>query len=394
LHRRALLRRTEPVDGRTAAFARRIVGEAGIRRTVRVRRGPVPVPVTWGTLRPVILLPESAAAWDDARLKPVLRHEIAHVARLDALGRMVAQAACGVLWFHPLAWHGARRLAAEQEHAADDAVLRAGAEPAEYAQALLRMARDARGGLRPAGAIPAAHPSRLEGRLLAILDPERRAAPPRRGSAALASLAVALVLAPVAAATPGAEPVAGSAAVQPDSGRIRAEWRVDGTRMEAIIRGDVRISEEPERIRVPAGGLLTVEEVAVPGARRLAVHPGPGGAPAVAWTVGGQPAPLDAEARAWLRPWLRHVAAELRFAAARDTLDRERQALRAAPRPASVPEAERRRVLAQVDAVARRRRALSEMPPGTPEQGVARDLLRLQLTREEMRLLASIGMAP
>ncbi|HEX2206201.1 MAG TPA: hypothetical protein VHG93_00850, partial [Longimicrobium sp.] len=97
---------------------------------------------------------------------------------------------------------------------------------------------------------------------------------------------------------------------------------------------------------------------------------------------------------AWLRPLLRHVAAELRFVGARDALDRERAALRAAPRPANVSEAGRRRALARVDAIALERRALNQARPGTPEQGVARDMRRLELAREEMRLLASIGMAP
>jgi len=99
------------------------------------------MPLTWGILRPVVLLPEGAREWPPARLRSVLLHELVHVERLDLLAQAIAQAACCLYWFHPLAWMAARQLRKERERACDDLVLSAGARPVTYADQLLEIAR-------------------------------------------------------------------------------------------------------------------------------------------------------------------------------------------------------------------------------------------------------------
>ncbi len=132
-------------------------------------------PLTWGWIRPVILLPREAEAWPAERRNAVLRHELAHVARADYLAQLIATLACALYWFLPLTWLAAWRLRRESEHACDDLVLASGTAASDYATSLLEVARRSRA-MRIAGnvAVGMARPSLLEGRLIAVLD-ERRA---------------------------------------------------------------------------------------------------------------------------------------------------------------------------------------------------------------------------
>jgi len=189
---------------------------SGVRRSVRLARSnEVGMPITWGAVHPVVLLPTDCDAWSPDRRRVVLLHELAHVARLDYATQLGASIACALYWFHPLAWLAARRLRNDSERACDDRVLQTGTPAADYAAHLLNVARGARAlRLTAAFAIGMARRSALEGRMLAVLDDTQvRGSLSRRAcSAALAVLAVALIplagVRPVAAAeTPaGREP--------------------------------------------------------------------------------------------------------------------------------------------------------------------------------------------
>jgi beta-lactamase regulating signal transducer with metallopeptidase domain len=102
---------------------------------------PALVPMTWGWRRPVVLLPVGATTWTLERLRVVLLHETAHIARGDWGCQMFAHAVCAVYWFHPLVWIAAARLRAESEAACDDRVLGAGVMPSDYAGHLLDVVR-------------------------------------------------------------------------------------------------------------------------------------------------------------------------------------------------------------------------------------------------------------
>ena len=130
------------------------------------------VPATAGVIRPVILLPEEATAWEPERLRMVIAHESAHIKRGDWLWQSVAQVACAVSWFNPLAWFAARRLRAESEYACDDFVVRSGIVATDYAQELLQIARGAHNSL--AGAVSMARSPAVEDRLRAIVDGRRK----------------------------------------------------------------------------------------------------------------------------------------------------------------------------------------------------------------------------
>ncbi|MBC7788818.1 MAG: M56 family metallopeptidase [Anaerolineae bacterium] len=176
----------------------------GVTRAVRLGMSEnAGGPVTWGWLHPVILFPTAAAAWPAEQKRAALMHEMAHVARYDYLTQLLASIACGVYWFHPLAWNAARRLRSESELACDDRVLAGGTAPTDYATQLLGVARQARE-LRLGGfvAVSMARPSHLEGRLLAVLDSGRPRGAPSSRMRLAATTGFAMILIPFAGLRP------------------------------------------------------------------------------------------------------------------------------------------------------------------------------------------------
>jgi len=200
-------RSSRPVeDGRWLTLARRLTREYGIERpVVLLENGQTDVPVTWGIVYPVILLPAAADEWDEEQRIAVLTHELAHVKRFDALSQLLAQVALALLWFHPLVWMAVRRMRLEREHACDDFVLVGGARASRYADDLLGLARRLTRPTAPAAAALAmARRSELEGRLLAILDPGMKRTAVRRARVGLLTVAVIALAAPLAAFRPAA----------------------------------------------------------------------------------------------------------------------------------------------------------------------------------------------
>ena len=175
--------------------------EAGVSRHLRLLSSSVvSTPLTWGSRAPVILLPEDALDWPEAHRRIVLRHELAHVARGDALSQLGTGFVCALYWFHPLVWIAERRLRAECERACDDRVVSLGTPAAEYAAHLLEVARSARSFGAPGFlSVAMARPSQLEGRLLAVLNESGRRAFPARGARVTALLLTLFILMTVSA---------------------------------------------------------------------------------------------------------------------------------------------------------------------------------------------------
>ncbi len=80
----------------------------------------IKMPLTLGIFPSKIYLPPSWRTWSPSFRDSVVRHEFAHIARLDGLLEL-AQTLCGALYFfHPLVWVLNRRLRAYREMACDD----------------------------------------------------------------------------------------------------------------------------------------------------------------------------------------------------------------------------------------------------------------------------------
>ena len=172
-HLRHLARRASPLpSGPCRQILDRIAHEYGIQRSITLLQSAHPTMlVTWGVIRPRILLPAAASEWSTERIDIVLRHELAHVTRGDWPILIAANVLRAMHWFNPVVWIGHTRLRQESEQACDDVVLESGITPADYASHLLAVARETirrRHVWSAAAAI--AHPSTLEGRVRAMLN--------------------------------------------------------------------------------------------------------------------------------------------------------------------------------------------------------------------------------
>jgi len=168
--------------GRWREIADAVARQHGLRRTVTLLQSEHPsLLVTWGIVRPRIILPATANEWGDERIRVVIAHELAHIVRGDWLTQMMAELLRVAYWFNPLAWMACSRLRLESEQACDDVVLNAGVESPAYATHLLELARAVRNHRRrlaPGYPAPAmARPCSLERRITAMLKIGRNRRP-------------------------------------------------------------------------------------------------------------------------------------------------------------------------------------------------------------------------
>jgi TonB family protein len=212
--RQIVLRATPVTDGPWSRGARQLSAVSGLRRPITLLQTDTPdVLATWGLIRPRILLPAHAHEWSEARIHAVLGHEMAHIQRHDWLVQVAAEGLRAIYWFNPLFWLACRRLRRESEQACDDAVLRLGVSPRDYAVHLLEVARSCRSSSLPVAAVmPMARPSTLERRIAAMLNPVLgRQALSRRAAFITATglLALALPTAAFRLAQAGPSPLSG-----------------------------------------------------------------------------------------------------------------------------------------------------------------------------------------
>ena len=122
-----------------------------LRRTIAIRQsGRISSPLTFGILRPVILMPKKTDWTDETALRYVLEHEFVHIQRFDVLSKLLLIAAVCVHWFNPLVWVMYVLANRDLELSCDETVLRrfGGDVRAAYARVLIRM-EAARGGFAP-----------------------------------------------------------------------------------------------------------------------------------------------------------------------------------------------------------------------------------------------------
>lgn len=181
-----------------AARSRAALNQPGVRISAEIR-----APLTWGLFQPLILLPSCAANWTPDSLRSILAHEREHIRRFDSLSHWLAELVCVAWWFHPCAWLARDRAAHERECACDDAVLRSGVRPSDYAVELLNLVSTLPTKGEPLMALSVL--SNFEKRIKKILIAQinrRPAAPRAHAVVALTAFAVIIPLAILHAQSP------------------------------------------------------------------------------------------------------------------------------------------------------------------------------------------------
>ena len=128
---RAAVRQSSPLD-------------VGISRaSFDVRSAPgLLEPGVVGIWRPILLLPAGIESrLTPAHLEAIVAHELCHVRRRDNLTSAVHMVVESAFWFHPVVWWIGARLIEERERACDEAVLRGGAQPRDYAEGIVRVCK-------------------------------------------------------------------------------------------------------------------------------------------------------------------------------------------------------------------------------------------------------------
>lgn len=135
-----MLRRrlVEPVKGALADETARLCAQLGVTRRVRVLRSALAqTPLTFGWLRPVVLLPASALTMlTPAQVQAILAHELAHVCRNDFLVNVFQTVVETLLFYHPVVWWVSHRMRTEREYCCDDLAAAATGSQLDYARAL------------------------------------------------------------------------------------------------------------------------------------------------------------------------------------------------------------------------------------------------------------------
>lgn len=157
-------------------------------------------PVSWGLMRPVILLNNAAVAAPE-QAEAIIAHELAHVVHFDWAKLILARVATATFWFNPLAWVLAREAHQLREEAADDAVLGANIAGPDYAELLIGVARhQCRGTLLGAHGV-APSKSSLGRRVRRVLDQSPARGPSGRSWVAGFATGMLSMAVPLAAVT-------------------------------------------------------------------------------------------------------------------------------------------------------------------------------------------------
>ena len=123
-------------------YVQRWLSEHRITRPLEVRSSDlISSPLTYGILRPVILLPKKFDRSDETALQYVLAHEYIHIRRFDAITKILFASTLCIHWFNPLVWVMYVLANRDVELSCDGCVLRmlGEKEKSAYARALIRM---------------------------------------------------------------------------------------------------------------------------------------------------------------------------------------------------------------------------------------------------------------
>ena len=189
------------VDGHWLTALARAQRRMGFKHgTALLTSNALESPISWGLMRPVILLNARAVEASD-EAEAIIAHELAHVARMDWVKLLLARVATALFWFNPLVWLLAREAHQLREETADDAVLAADIPDTDYAQLLVGVARHECPGLFLGAHGVAPSRSSLARRVARVLDGKSVRGPVAGSFAIGVFVGAVMIAAPLAALT-------------------------------------------------------------------------------------------------------------------------------------------------------------------------------------------------
>ena len=136
------------LQARFERYKRRWIGSADVGLRIS---DAVASPAVLGIFRQVVLIPRHLIPQLSApELEQILKHEIAHVQRKDALGILVQRLVEVLLWCNPGIWWLSRQLSLTREMACDEYAAHSGPNARDYAICLTRLTKMI-GRVRPIG---------------------------------------------------------------------------------------------------------------------------------------------------------------------------------------------------------------------------------------------------
>lgn len=127
-------------------------------------------PMSFGLLKPVVILPSVAKNWNKSTLEDVLLHELSHIKRMDWPTMLFCHLLSSLFWINPLLWFAKQRVNEASEKACDSAIMSHGKDGPNYADDLLRLVKINRGKQAPILAQLMFDKSSLSIRIRNILD--------------------------------------------------------------------------------------------------------------------------------------------------------------------------------------------------------------------------------
>ena len=240
---RQLRRRSQPVRLEPAleALRRSVAPVADVRLSDDLAQ-----PVTFGWLRPVVLLPPAFDGLASDAKQAVLCHELLHVQRRDWPGIVCEELLRSVLWFHPAVWWVLEQIHLSREQVVDRLVVGRTSSRRAYMDALVHFA-GAGDAARPA--IAFLRRRHLASRLQHLSKEPHMT----RLRLACAAGALLLVMTGTAAAVLSALPLALPSLVQSSSGATTLEVRLAESQPaaglhEAVLESGQRIYLRPEAV--------------------------------------------------------------------------------------------------------------------------------------------------
>lgn len=140
----------------------------------------VSTPLTYGLIRPVILMPKNTDWENRQQLRYVLLHEYVHIRRLDALTKLLVTCALCVHWFNPMVWLMWILFNRDVEISCDECVVRHMGESSRSAYAMLLIQMEAeRSGIAPlcSGLLFKIGKNAMEERITAIMKMKKKSLP-------------------------------------------------------------------------------------------------------------------------------------------------------------------------------------------------------------------------